>query len=343
MKTTSVVALASFAAAASIATLHATTRVPANVAMTRAANTFLQSLDADQRARATFPFDTTERLNWHFVPRTRLGLPFKQMTEPQRTIARALLQTGVSQGGLVKVDAIIELELVLRELGGSPAQRDPEQYFFSIFGTPSETQPWGWRFEGHHMSLNFTVSGTSMVATAPSFLGANPARVQSGTRAGKRALAAEEDLAREFMLSLDASQRAAATLPGAVPSDIVTMNSSSVEPLSPQGISVGVLNADQSARLIKVVDEYLSRMHPEIAGARRARLQQSDFLRVNFAWSGSLEVGAPHYYRIQGPSFLIEYDNTQNSANHIHSVWRDFAGDFGRDLLREHYQAVPHR
>jgi hypothetical protein len=343
MKATTVVALVSFAGAASIASLDASVRRSANAAMTRAANEFLGTLDAEQRARATFPFDSTERLNWHFIPRTRLGLPFKQMTEPQRAAARALLATGLSQRGVSKANSIIDLELVLREMGGSPTQRDPEQYFFSIFGTPSESQPWGWRFEGHHMSFNFTVSGSSIVATYPAFMGANPAHVRTGSRTGMRALAAEEDLAREFMMALDASQRAAATLPGAAPNDIITANSLRADPLSPVGIAASALNADQSARLLRVVDEYLNNMAPDIANARRARLRQSDFSRLTFAWAGSLEVGQAHYYRIQGPSFLIEYDNTQNNANHIHSVWRDFAGDFGRDFLREHYSAVPHQ
>jgi hypothetical protein len=343
MRVTTIVAIAAFAGAGTIATLDAAgARARSNAAMTRAATSFLQSLTPEQRAKATFAFDHAERLNWHFIPRTRLGLPFKEMTEAQRGAARVLLQTGVSQRGVLKVNSIIDLENVLREMGGNPVQRDPENYFFSVFGTPSESQPWGWRFEGHHLSLNFTVSGSSIVATAPSFMGANPANVQSGSRQGLRALAAEEDLAREFMASLDSAQRSRATLAGRVPSDILTMNRNDITPFDTTGIPVSALRPEQSARLLKIIDEYLSRMHDDIAAARRSRLQQTDFSRVSFAWSGTLDRGAPHYYRIQGPSFLIEYDNTQNNANHIHSVWRDFNGDFGRDLLREHYQAVPH-
>ena len=310
-------------------------------AMARAATTFLNALNASQRESATFEFTDDERLNWHFVPRERRGIAFKTMTPPQRELARALLQTGLSQRGYMKANTIIELELVLREMGGSPAQRDPEQYFFSIFGTPG-TGVWGWRFEGHHLSLNFTVSDRGIVATAPAFFGANPAEVRTGSRAGLRALAGEEDLARALITSLDAQQRAAATISGTAPSDIITMNRPSVDPLNPAGIPVSRLNASQTAQLRRLIDEYLGRMADDIAAQRRTGLERTDFSQVTFAWAGSIERGQPHYYRIQGPTFLIEYDNTQNNANHIHSVWRDFAGDFGRDLIREHYESSDH-
>jgi hypothetical protein len=313
-----------------------------NSAMVRAANEFLGTLTPEQRAKAVFALDDAERLNWHFIPRERRGLPFKEMTEAQRTAARRLLQAGLSQRGYLKANTIIELELVLRELGGNPTVRDPELYFFSIFGTPAPNRPWGWRTEGHHLSLNFTVANDSLVASAPSFFGANPAHVRTGSRQGLRALAAEEDLARELVSALDASQRAIAVLPIEAPREIITGNAAQVDPLTPTGISIKQLRPNQSAMLVRLVDEYLNRMAPEVARVRRARLERSDFSAITFAWAGALEVGKPHYYRVQGPTFLIEYDNTQNDANHIHSVWRDFAGDFGRDLLREHYRTSTH-
>jgi hypothetical protein len=322
--------------------VDAAARERANAEMRRAAADFLASLTAEQRAQATFAFNDEERLNWHFIPRERRGLPFKEMTEAQRERARALLRAGVGQRGVVKVDAIISLETVLRELGGNPAVRDPELYFFSVFGTPSDSEPWGWRTEGHHLSVNFTIAGSSVAATSPAFFGANPAEIRTGARQGFRALAAEEDLARALVTSLDATQRATAVIATEAPRDIVTGNAVEVDPLNPVGIAVGSLRPDQRTMLLRVVDEYLARMADEIAAARRARLEQSDFDRVTFAWAGSIEKGQPHYYRIQGPTFLIEYDNVQNDANHIHSVWRDFDGDFGRDLLREHRSAVPH-
>jgi hypothetical protein len=317
-------------------------RERANAEMVRAADAFLASLSAEQREKAVFEFADAERLNWHFIPRERLGLPLKEMSEPQRELARALLRAGVGQRGYVKANTIIELELVLRELGGNPTTRDPELYFFSIFGTPSATGPWGWRTEGHHLSVNFTVAGGTAVATAPAFFGANPAEVRTGSRQGLRALAAEEDLARELVTSLDAGQRATAIIATEAPRDIVTANAVEVDPLSPAGIAVTALQPAQRSLLLRVVDEYLARMSDELAAARRATLEQTDFGRVTFAWAGSIERGQPHYYRIQGPTFLIEFDNTQNNANHVHSVWRDFDGDFGRDLLREHYRNAPH-
>jgi hypothetical protein len=312
-------------------------------AMTRAANRFLEALTTDQRDRAAFTFQDAERLNWHFIPRERRGLPLKDMTEAQRTIARALLEAGLGQRGYMKASTVMELETVLRELGGNPAMRDPELYFFSVFGTPSDGAPWGWRMEGHHLSLNFTIVSGTMVATAPAFFGANPATVRSGSRQGLRPLGTEEDLARELVRALNAEQRAVAIIATEAPRDIITGNSVAAEPLSPVGIPVARLDERQAGMLVRVIEEYLARMTDDLAAARRARLEQTDFASVTFAWAGSIEPGQPHYYRIQGPSFLIEYDNTQNDANHVHSVWRDFDGDFGRDLLRDHYDTAPHR
>ena len=310
--------------------------------LARAATRFLESRTPEQRARAVFAFEDAERLNWHFVPRERRGLPLKEMTGEQRAAARTLLEAGLSEAGYQKANTIIELELVLRELGGDPQVRDPELYYFSIFGEPGGAAAWGWRTEGHHLSLNFTIADGGLVATAPAFYGANPARVPRGSREGLRALAAEEDLARELVMSLDSAQRAGATIAAEAPRDIITGNAAGIEPLTPTGIPVERLGEQQSALLVRLIDEYLSRMAPDLAAARRAKLESTDFEQVTFAWAGSVTVGEPHYYRIQGPTFLIEYDNTQNDANHIHSVWRDFEGDFGRDLLRDHYGEAPH-
>ena len=313
-----------------------------NAEMLRATERFLSGLDTAQRTRAQFTFADAERLNWHFIPRERRGLPFKDMTPAQRESARALLATGLSQRGLLKANHIIELELVLREMGGNATMRDPENYYFSVFGTPAQNAPWGWRFEGHHLSLNFTVVSNNVVATAPAFFGANPAEVRSGSRQGLRALAAEEDLARELVTSLNSEQRAVAIIAATAPNDIATMAQVDINPLSPVGIEVSKLAPAQATLLRRLIDEYMTRVADPLAAARRARLESTDFSRVTFAWAGSLERGQAHYYRVQGPSFLIEYDNTQNNANHIHSVWRDFQGDFGRDLLREHYRQTPH-
>jgi hypothetical protein len=310
--------------------------------MVQAANAFLASLEPDQRSKALFAFEDTERLNWHFIPRPRRGLPFKEMSTRQQELARDILRAGLSQRGYLTASTIIELESVLREMGQNPLIRDPELYFFSIFGTPSHTKPWGFRAEGHHLSLNFTLVENALIATAPAFFGADPAEVRSGSRRGLRPLADEEDIGRELVLSLDEGQLAEALIANATPRDIVTGNAAQVEPLSPVGIRVTELRPDQAAILVRLLEVYLGRMAEPLAEQRRTALEQTDFDKVAFAWAGSTRPGRAHYYRIQGPTFLVEYDNTQNNANHIHTVWRDFDGDFGRDLLREHYQNAPH-
>ena len=310
--------------------------------MRQAADAFLASLAPPQRSKALFDFGDAERLNWHFVPRARRGLPLSEMSAEQRELARGILQAGLSRRGYLTASTIIELELVLRELGENPAVRDPDLYYFSIFGTPSMATPWGFRAEGHHLSLNFTLVRDTLIATAPAFFGANPAEVRSGSRRGLRALADEEDIGRELVLSLDERQRRVALIATEAPSDIVTGNAARIQPLSPVGIRVTELRPDQVAILVRLLEVYLGRVAEPLATERRAALERTDFREVAFAWAGSTRTGEAHYYRIQGPSFLVEYDNTQNRANHIHTVWRDFEGDFGRDLLREHYRNAPH-
>jgi hypothetical protein len=309
--------------------------------MVKAADAFLASLEPEQRSKALFEFEDAERLNWHFVPRARRGLPLEEMSAEQQELARGVLRAGLSRRGYLTASTIIELELVLREMGENPAVRDPELYYFSIFGTPSHAAPWGFRAEGHHLSLNFTLLGDTLIATAPAFFGANPAEVRSGSRQGLRALADEEDIGRELVLSLDESQLDDALIATEAPRDIVTGNAAQVEPLAPIGIRITELRPDQAAILVRLLGVYLGRMAEPLAEHRRAALERTDFGEVAFAWAGSTRPGEAHYYRVQGPSFLVEYDNTQNGANHIHTVWRDFDGDFGRDLLREHYRNAP--
>ncbi len=310
--------------------------------MAHAASGFLEVLTPDQRAAAHFSFQDQERFNWHFIPRERRGLSLGELTDEQRERTSTLLESGLSQEGYLKASTIMELELVLRELGGNPDVRDPDLYYVSIFGEPGGSAPWGWRFEGHHLSLNFTVVDGAPVAWAPAFFGANPAQVREGSREGLRPLAAEEDLARSLVRSLSPEQQDVAVVDTETPRDIITGNALQVDPLSPAGISVAELSSQQVDQLVLLLDEYLSRMADDLARERRERIQASGLSEVGFVWAGSLQPGEPHYYRIQGPTFLVEYDNTQNEANHIHSVWRDFDGDFGRDLLREHYEEAPH-
>ena len=325
--------------------------------MAAAGSKFLESLTPQQRSRATFAFDSIERTRWHFIPTEsfpRNGLTIKDMTTAQRSLAHDLLKSGLSQRGYMTATQIMELESVLATIEaaqrasaaqpsrGTPLVRDPERYFFSVFGTPSIRGTWGWRVEGHHVSLHWTIVNGQFVAGSPSFFGSNPAEIREGPRHGTRILALEEDAARALVESLDETQRTKAIINTTAPNDIVTMANLKIDPLSPTGISFAELTASQRALLQKLVEVYTGRMATDIAATTTARIEKAGWDKVAFAWAGSLERGQRHYYRVQGPTFLIEYDNTQNDANHIHAVWRDFKGDFGADLLRDHVRGTPH-
>jgi Protein of unknown function (DUF3500) len=347
-------------AAASLAVLAVGSTIAADrssSAMASAATKFLDSLTPEQRQEATFAFNTDERLRWHFIPTEmypRKGLLVKRMTEPQRKLAHDLLKAGLSQRGYMTASQIMDLESVLdaieaaQRARGTSAEaarameRDPVKYFFSIFGTPSTHDTWGWRVEGHHVSLHFNVVNGSIVAAAPTFFGSNPAEVRDGPKKGLRILGAEEDGARALVESLDASQREKTIFKKDAPGDILTMANVKIDPLAPEGIPMSALNANQRALLTKLIEVYTGYMAADIAADRVARLKKAGEDKIVFAWAGPVERGKKHYYRVQGPTFLIEYDNTQNDANHIHSVWRDFSGDFGQDLLREHVKSVAH-
>ena len=238
---------------------------------------------------------------------------------------------------------MVDLENILKVLENGSAMRDPEQYAFSIFGTPGGKGVWGWRVNGHHLSLHFNVANGSMVASAPTFFGSNPAEVRvEGPKKGLRVLGDREDTARALLNALDDGQRKTATLEGAAPGDIITKTAVKVDPLSPVGIAASAMTPKQRELLMAVIESYTGSMSADVASERLAQLKTAGLDKISFAWAGESEAGKKHYYRVQGPTFLIEYDNTQNDGNHVHSVWRDFAGDFGRDLLREHVQSVKH-
>jgi hypothetical protein len=306
--------------------------------MRTATAAFIKTLDDAQQSQAAFAFESEERLNWHFVPRERKGLAVKAMTPAQRTALAALLHTGLSDKGYEKVERIRSLEndLIVIEQGKNP-MRDPDGYYLSVFGTPAADKPWGWRFEGHHIALNWTIIGGSAIASSPQFFGANPAEVRDGPRKGLRALAGEEDLARTFVTSLDAAQSPEAVVSNEAPRDIITMNKLDIAPLDNNGIVWTKLSAGQQKLLTRLIEEHAFGQAASIGQARVEAIRKAGMDTIRFAWLGPTEKGAKHYYRVQGPTFLIEYDCTQGNGNHIHSVWRDFKGDFGRDLLAEHY------
>jgi len=310
-------------------------------AMAVAGETFLKSLSPEKRELANLPFDNEQRQDWDYVPRARKGIPYKQLDREQVQLASALLHTGLSQQGFQNVSGIRSLETILRELEGG-SERDPELYYFRIFGAPNSLKPWGWSMEGHHISLNYTILDASTVASTPMFLGAHPGEVQHGPRKGQRTLSSEEDTARKLLKSLDEKQRAQAIVSQSAPSDILSGNSHKADPIKPAGLQASGLRGQQKDILMSVLKEYAGNMAPDIAAARVEKLRAAGFNNIHFAWAGGFEHGQPHYYRIQGPAFLVEYDNIQDDANHIHSVWRDFNGDFGADLLAEHYRTAHH-
>lgn len=311
--------------------------------MAGAANALLAAMDESQRARITFDLKADERANWNIIPRERKGFTWKEMAPAQRHLATALLVSGLSQRGFIKASTIMSLEQILLELEqGKGPKRDPENYFWSIFGTPSEKGTWGWRVEGHHMSLNFTIVDGQHISATPSMFGTNPGEVREGPRKGLRVMGAEEDLGRELFRSLDADQKKEALILGEVPKEVFTLGVRKAVPLTPAGIPVAKLNGAQKKLLRRVLEEYVRRARAEIADADLAQIDAAGFDKVTFAWAGTDQPGQGHYYRLQGPTFLLEYDNTQNNANHVHAVWREISGDFGADLLAEHYKNSPH-
>lgn len=310
--------------------------------MLLAANAWLASLDSAQRQQARFEFSEGERLNWAFVPQARKGLPLKSMTPFQRPLAMALLNSGLSHRGFLKASAIVSLEEVLRKLENDNPGRDTELYYVSVFGQPSATNAWAWRFEGHHLSLNFTVVDGHVAAHSPSFMGSNPADVREGPRQGLRILGAEEDLGRLLVTSMSTQQQKTAIIAEKAFADILTGNSRKVTPLSPVGLSFTGLQPSQQTMLQELVLTYAERFRSELATSDLEKIERAGWDKVLFAWAGSTEKGQGHYYRVQGPTFVLEYDNTQNKANHIHTAWRDFENDFGEDVLKKHYQSGHH-
>lgn len=318
----------------------------AAASMSDAASSLLGELNAEQRSKATFAFEHDSRFEFRYTPRARTGLPLKDMSEAQRAKAHALLKTGLSMRGYTTANTIIGLENVLRAVeaprtGANALVRDPELYFVSVYGAPGKS-PWGWKFEGHHVSVNFTIVDGAPVSFAPTFFGANPAIVREGPQQGTRALRAEEEAGRALMAAFTEAQRTKAIFDVTAPREMVTAENRDASPPPPGGIAAAEMTPPQRRLLEQLLDVYLGRVADDVAKARLEALQKAGLDKVTFGWAGTLEVGGPHYYRVQGPTFLVEYDNVQNNANHIHSVWRDFKGDFGRDLLSDHYRQHPH-
>ena len=324
--------------------LAATFAHPAADEMAAAANKFIAALNPGQKAKAVYADVKAEaRQQWHFIPTEmvqfgRKGVPFTELTAEQRTLALTLVRSGLSAQGYAKATNIMSLEAVLKQIeAAGRVDRNPLLYFVSVYGRPDRAGTWGWRFEGHHMSLSFTLVEGKAFACTPSFMGTNPAEVREGPRKGVRVLEREEDLARTLVRSLDAGLRKAAVFTNVAPKDILTGADRKVSPLKPEGVAFAKLDGGQQTLLRRLVEEYVNRVRTDLARLDLEKIAKAGWDNVHFAWGGGTERGDGHYYRLQGPTFLLEYDNTQNNANHVHAVWRDFNGDFGEDLLRKHY------
>src|SRR5712692_1739850 len=319
----------------------AQTAPPASTTL-EAAGTFLATLDPAQKSKGVLPFNSEERFHWFYTPVSRKGISLKELNASQRQAALALLRAGLSEKGYTKAEMIRKLEEVLRELEGRGSTRDPDLYFFTFFGEPAADGAWGWRYEGHHCSQNWTIVNGKSIGSSPQFFGANPAEVRDGPMKGTRVLSAEEDLGRSLVKSLSTAQRAEAVLSASAPADILTSNQRKAAIQDDKGVAYSQLSKDQQGMLMALIEEYLSAQPRAQALQRLEKIKQAGFGPIRFAWMGGLEKGERHYYRVQGGTFLVEYDNTQNNANHIHCVWRDFNGDWGEDLLAEHNRNSPH-
>ncbi len=303
--------------------------------MAVAAERFLTSLSKDQLAKATYPFDAPERLDWHFIPRPRKGLPIKELSGEQRALAFGLIQSGTAATGFLKVTTIMSLEQILLELEkGSGPTRDPELYYLTVFGTPTNRGRWGWRVEGHHLSLNFVLEDGKIISGTPAFFGSNPGEVRQGPRQGLRTLADREDRALRLLQALDENQKKAVMFSHEAPKEIRSVSPPAPQPLTDPAVGVAYadMTGDQRSMLRALFESYALDMTDEVARAWLGEIRGAGFEKIKFTWAGPADRSQPHAYRVQGPTFLIEFNNTQNGANHIHSVWRNMLGDFGMPI-----------
>ena len=311
--------------------------VPAG-GMEAAAARFVSSLEPVQKGKAVLPYDSPQRVGWHFVPlESRKGLPLKEMTDEQRSAAHALLRAALSEAGYKKTTSIMGLENLLKVLEGEGRRwpRDEMLYYWTVFGDPAQGR-WGLSVEGHHLSLNFAAEGGRIVASTPQFMGANPAEVRTdgaGVEKGTRILKAEEELAFDLLASLDGDRRAKAIVDKAIPKEIRAAGEAKPPSEPATGLPAGEMTESQRVILDKLIETYAAAMPADVARGRLDAIKKAGADDVRFAWLGAEKPGVGHGYRVQGPTFLIEFVNSQpdaegNPANHIHSVWRDLGNDF---------------
>lgn len=309
--------------------------------LTGTANAFLKLLGADVKAQLQFKFEDAERYNWHYVPRWRSGVSLHDLTQPQLDAALNLLKASLSVQGFRKATDVMALESVLREVENrrpDDTYRDPKKYFFTVFGTPATNEPWGWRLEGHHISLNFLTLNNTIQSSTPSFFGSNPATIPSGKRKGEQILKDESSLGFSLVNSFSRTQLQTAVVSDNAYPDILSENKRQAVQLTPKGLSYIEMNEEQKKTFMSLLDVYIKNYELGFSTTLMNKIKAAGIENLSFAWAGSLRPGKGHYYRIQGPMLLIEFDNTQNNANHIHSVVRDLTNDFAEDILREHYE-----
>jgi hypothetical protein len=309
--------------------------------MAEAASRFLESLSPQQKAKATYEYLDGERIFWYYPPLNRHGLPLRDMDESQRKLAYAVMESGLTPRAYKQAVQIIDHEVILGEIekaaGMITFKRDPELYYFTVFGEPGSTEtPWGWRVEGHHVSLHFSIWGDKVISTTPFFFGSNPAEVRSGPQKGLRILADRQDLALELVNSFDSSQKSRAIIYDDAPWDILNYNSSRPVFAKEEGLPASRMNGTQREMLMTLITEYVSTVREDVAQDKLAAIREQGLDGFHLAWAGGTQKTDKHYYRIHGGNFVVEYDNRQNEANHIHSVLRDVDNDFANDVLREH-------
>ena len=308
------------------------------------ANAFIATLNEAQKTQALYPFDTAERYRFMYVPlNDRKGISMNELNAGQQAAVFNLLKASLAEETIKKVKAIMLLDNVLKELEHRKADdhyRDPDKYFLTIFGIPSAATIWGWRFEGHHIAFHFAANKNELVAGTPSFLGSNPAIVQDGPQKGEEVLKEETDKGFALLHALSAAELKKALTDSVAPGEILTAASRKAMIDHPAGIRYSELTPAHQQMLLQLLGLYVHRYTKLFADNMLQQVQAAGLDNLWFTWAGFTEhqMGKPYYYRIQGPTIIIEYDNSQNNANHIHTVIRDLKNDFGGDMLLEHYR-----
>lgn len=316
----------------------------ANKLIVSTASDFLKLLDKSQLEKINYAYDADERGTWYFVPKARNGLMLREMDDKQKEAAMNLLKATLSQQGQEKAIAIIQLEIILKELEKAPPESDyrsPVKYYFTIFGTPDDKKLWGWRIEGHHLSLNFSSESGKVVSATPLFFGSNPGIVPSGEKKGYQILKDEANFGSELLNSFTPEQLKKVIISETAPNEIITSNKRKVEALASEGITFAEMSQAQQKLFLRLLSVYIKNYPLGFSNELMQKIEKAGLNQLRFVWAGGKKYGEGNgqYYRIQNDVILIEYDNTQNNGNHIHTVTRDLTNDFGEDVLKKHYEA----